>query len=227
MHAAVQDVHHRHRQRRRTRAADVAVEWHARTFRRRLGDRKRDAENGVGAEARFVRRAVQLAHHAVDAQLFLRIEAAQNIEDFGVHGCDGVFDTLAAIAFTAITQFHRFARAGGSTGRHGGAAEAAVFQQHIHLHRGVATAVQNLASGDIDDGSHVRPRKKIAQWRPVLGDGAAAFKPEPGHTANRCRRRRGNGINAHRRIQADRGETLCRSLPHWAGFFRPPSRSLP
>ena len=48
--AAVDDVHHRHRQQPGLRAADVAVERQLRLVRRRLGDRQADAEDGVGAE---------------------------------------------------------------------------------------------------------------------------------------------------------------------------------
>ena len=69
MRAAVDDVHHRHRQQRGLAAADIAVERQAAVHRRGLGDGERDAEDRVGAEAALVRRAVELDQGAVDLDL--------------------------------------------------------------------------------------------------------------------------------------------------------------
>ena len=64
MGAAVDDVHHRHRQHVGAGAADIAVERQVRFLRRRLGDREADAQDGVGAQAGLVRRAVELDQRA-------------------------------------------------------------------------------------------------------------------------------------------------------------------
>src|SRR5436189_304734 len=51
MRAAVDDVHHRHRQDVGLGAADITVERQAGGVGRGLGHRQRNAENGIGAEA--------------------------------------------------------------------------------------------------------------------------------------------------------------------------------
>ena len=58
--AAVDDVHHRHRQDAGRDAADVLVERQAGRHGAALADGQGDAEDGVGAQAALVRRAVQL-----------------------------------------------------------------------------------------------------------------------------------------------------------------------
>ena len=60
---------------RAVRAADIAVERQAGGLRRRLGDRERDAEDGVGAELRLVGRAVERDHRLVDLDLVFGLEA--------------------------------------------------------------------------------------------------------------------------------------------------------
>ena len=136
-------------------AADIAIERQVRGRRRRLGHRQRDAENGVGAEPRLVRRAVERAHQPIEPYLVLGFHAAQGVEDFTIDGGDGLFDALAAIALAAIAQFHRLMRAGRSAGRHGGAAEGAILKPDIDFDRRIAAAVENFAAGDVDDGGHV------------------------------------------------------------------------
>ena len=96
-------------------AADVAVKRQARSFRRRLGDGKRDAENCVRAELRFVFRAVELDQRLVNLQLIFRLEAAYGVENLAIDRLDGLQDAFAAEAsLVAVTQFDRFARAGRS-----------------------------------------------------------------------------------------------------------------
>ena len=157
MHAAIDDVHHRHRQKLGLGAADIAVERQARSHRRRLRHRQRHAQNGVGAQPRLVGRAVERDHRRVDARLLFGIHAAERVEDFAVHGGDGLFHALAAIAFAAVAQFHRLMRAGRGARGHRGAAETAVFQPHIHFHGGIAPGVQDFPAGDIEDGGHEVP----------------------------------------------------------------------
>ena len=54
MHAAIDDVHHRHGQQRRLRPADIAIERHALRGGLGLGRGHRHAEDGVGAEPLLV-----------------------------------------------------------------------------------------------------------------------------------------------------------------------------
>ena len=72
MHAAIDDVHHRHRQHAGIDAADIAIE---RQFEMRcggFGDRKADAQNRIGAEPAFVRGAVQRDHRGSRFRFGLR-----------------------------------------------------------------------------------------------------------------------------------------------------------
>ena len=154
MHAAIDDVHHRHRQHMGIGPADIAVERQAGRVGRSLGDSQRDAENGVGAEPLLVGRAVEIDHRLVDMQLVLGFHAADRLENLAVYGFDGALDALAEEARAAVAQFDGLVSAGRGAGRHRGAAHRAVFENHVDLDRGVAAAVENLATDDVDDGGH-------------------------------------------------------------------------
>ena len=60
--AAVEDVHHRHRQAGRADAAEIGVKRQSRRLGRGARDRHRDAEDGVGAELRLGLGAVERDH---------------------------------------------------------------------------------------------------------------------------------------------------------------------
>ena len=81
MRAAVEDVHHRHRQQVGVGAADVAVERQPGRLGRRLGHGQRDAEDRVGAEVGLVGRAVELVHGLVDHALVVGIQALDRRAD--------------------------------------------------------------------------------------------------------------------------------------------------
>ena len=66
MRAAVEDVHHRHRQDVRALAAEVAPQRQPLLGGRGVRGGQRDAEDRVGAEPRLVRRAVELDQRAVE-----------------------------------------------------------------------------------------------------------------------------------------------------------------
>ncbi len=152
MLAAVDDVHHRHRHLHRAHAAEVAVERQAGFLGGGLGDRHRDGEDGVGAEARLVVGAVEVDHGLVDEGLFLGIEADDGFGNLGIDVFDRLHHTLAEkAAGIAIAQFDGFARTGGSTGRHGGAPHDAALQQHIGFNGGIATGIENLSCNNIND----------------------------------------------------------------------------
>ena len=157
VHAAVDDVHHRHGQQPRIRAADIAVERQAVRLGRGLGDGKRDAEDGVGAEPALVLRAVELDQRLVDLDLVLRLHAADRVEDLAVHGLERLLHALAEVArLVAVAQLDRLVRAGRGAGGNGGAAERAVLQRHIDLDGRIAAAVEDFAADDVDDGGHAR-----------------------------------------------------------------------
>ena len=79
--AAVEDVHHRHRQQVGVRPADVAVERQAGGVGGGAGDGERDAEDRVGAELGLVGRAVELDHRLVDEPLVVGVEALDGRAD--------------------------------------------------------------------------------------------------------------------------------------------------
>ena len=156
VHAAVDDVHHRHRQGPRRGAADIAIERHVEGFGRRLGAGQRDAEDGVGPKPALVRRAVEIDHDLVDLDLLLDGLIAQRLEDFAVDGLDRLLHALAEIALVvAVAQFDRLMRAGGGARWHRRTADRAVFQHHIDFNGGIAPAIENFAANDVDDGGHV------------------------------------------------------------------------
>ena len=64
MLAAVEDVHHRHRQRARVRTSEIAVKRQTGPFGSGPGDCQRDAEDRVRAQSPLVWRAIDLDHQA-------------------------------------------------------------------------------------------------------------------------------------------------------------------
>src|SRR3954463_4427555 len=182
VHAAIDDVHHRHRQETRGGAADVTVQRHVERVRGRLGAGERHAEDGGGAQPALVRRAVEVDHDLVELGLLLDIEAAQRLEDLAVDGADCLGDALAEIAgLVAVAQFHRLMGAGGGARRHGSTAERTIFQHDVDLDGGIATAIENFAADDVDDGGH------DVHFRSLGLIGAAGLT----RTASKCERLEG------------------------------------
>ena len=124
-------------------------------FSRSLGDRERDAENGIGAEPALVRRAVEIDHDLVDLHLLLGGHVTQCLEDLAVDGLNRLLHALAEIARrVTVAQLDRFMRAGGSTRGHRRPSQRAVLQHDIDFDRGIAAAIENFAADDVDDGGH-------------------------------------------------------------------------
>jgi hypothetical protein len=145
----------------RTRAdgpANVTVERQVGGHRSGFGDRQRNAENRVGAEARFVRRAIKLDHRRVDFDLVFSIETKQLFADIRVDVIDRLGDALALVGVATIAQLDGLVSASGCAGGNRGPADNAVFQFNIHLNGWIAAAVKNLACVNIDDGCHEVPR---------------------------------------------------------------------
>ena len=157
--AAIDDVHHRHRQDPGRHPANILVERQVGAAGRGLGRRQADAQDGVGAQARLVGRAVQLDQQVVQPALVLGVEARQGVIDFAIDRLDGLQDALAQIAaLVAVPLLNRLVGAGGGARGHGGPAHGAIFQHHIDLDRGIAAAVEDFAGGDVDDLGHGGPR---------------------------------------------------------------------
>ena len=155
MHAAIHDVHHRHRQSAGGGAADVAVERRLLGGGRGFGDRERHAENGVGAEPAFVRSAVERDQRFVDLGLRLGLHAAKRVIDLAVDRIDRLQDALAAVTrLVAVAQFDRFVRSGRGARGHCGAAFRAILQDDVDFDGRIAAAVEDFAADNVGNGGH-------------------------------------------------------------------------
>ena len=88
--AAVEDVHHRHRQHVGVRAADVAEQRQVGGVGGGAGHGERDAEDGVGADLLLVGAAVDGEHLGVDEALLAGVEAEQLGAELVDDGVDGL-----------------------------------------------------------------------------------------------------------------------------------------
>ena len=157
MGAAVDDVHHRHRHLHAGAATEVTVQRQAGFFGSGPGHGHGNRQHGIRTQARLVGRPIQVDQGLVQKSLFGGVQAQHRFADFGVDVLDRLQHAFAQVArFVAITQFNGFTAARGGARGHGRAAHHAAFQQHITLHRGVATAVQHFAADDINDCTHGR-----------------------------------------------------------------------
>ena len=165
MDAAVEDVHHRHRQNPRLRAADIAEQRQAADIRRGFGDRQRNAENGIGAESRLVGRAVERDHRLVDRHLILGVEPGQSIENVAIDGFDRLQHALAAERVLSPSRSST-ASCVPVDAPEGTAARPkdAIFQGHVDFDRGIAAAIQNFAASNIDDRGHKSSFRRVSSF---------------------------------------------------------------
>src|SRR6185503_4193008 len=77
---------------------EVRIQGDVRVVRRRLRRRERNAEDGVRAEARLVRRPIELDEELVEALLVRRVPTFHLRPDGLVHVLDGLRDALAVEA---------------------------------------------------------------------------------------------------------------------------------
>jgi hypothetical protein len=102
--AAVQHVHHRHRQHVRRVAAQVAPQRQPLLGRRRARRGQRHAEDRVGAQARLVVGPVELDELAVERRLVEHVVAGDRLGDLAVHVGHRLRDALAAVGLAAVAQ---------------------------------------------------------------------------------------------------------------------------
>ena len=157
MLAAIDDIHHGHRQGAGENATDMAIERYVQIRRRRLGNRERDREHRIGPQPRLIGRAIQFDHRLVYFDLIERIKAGKRIKNLAFHARHRLQHALATIAgLVAIAEFHRLMRAGGSAGGHNGMAAGAGIQHHFGLYGWVAAGIQHFAGDYIGNGGHGR-----------------------------------------------------------------------
>ena len=144
--AAVEHVHHRHRQRLSVAAADVVIQALAGRQRAGLRAREGHAENSIGAETGLVRGAVQLDEQLVDGGLVEDVHALQRLSDLDVDVLNCLEHALAEVtALIAVAQLASLVDTGGSAGRNGSAANGAVVKRDLDFHGRIAAGVQNLS----------------------------------------------------------------------------------
>ena len=123
--------------------------------RRRMRHRQRNAENRIRAELLLGRRAVELDHRLVDADLVERFHPLDFGEDLLVDVLDRLEHALAAVTLlVAVAQFKRLVFAGGRPRRNCRRPGRTGFQLDLHLDGGVAAGVQNLSGVDLSDFRH-------------------------------------------------------------------------
>ena len=88
--AAVEDVHHRYRQRVALSAAEVAKSGRPTESAAALGGGQRDGEHGVGAELAFVRGAVEVDHGSGRSRPGRRLLPDQFLGDLAFDVVDGL-----------------------------------------------------------------------------------------------------------------------------------------
>ncbi len=150
--AAVEDVHHGHRQHLGVHAADVVIEAVAGGQRAGLGAGQGHAQNGVGAQAGLVGGAVQLDEELVDAGLIQHVQAQDGLGDLAVDVLNSLGHALAAVTgLVAVTELAGLVDTGGSAGGDSRAADGAIVQGDLHLDGGIAAGVQDLARHNVYD----------------------------------------------------------------------------
>ena len=148
--AAVQNVHHRHRQLVAGHTAQKAVQWNIQRECRGAGRRNGDRQNGVCAKVGLVLGAVRLQHGGVHRVDVGDIQPDQRLVDGGVDVLHSLADALAAkAALVAVAQLQRLKLAGGSAAGGRAAADGAVRQPDLGFDSGVAAGVDNLAADDL------------------------------------------------------------------------------
>ncbi len=158
MGAAVDDVHHRHRQDMGDGAADIAGRAAGRaSIGGGLGDRERHAEDGVGAEARLVRRCRRgrsSCCRSGPGRVASRPASASKISP--LTASTALQHALAADSAScrrrAVPPPHG-RRSRRPTARPRGPSRRSS-SIDVDLHRGIAAAVEDFAGDDVDDGGH-------------------------------------------------------------------------
>ena len=183
--AAVDDVHHRHRQRPRLGAAEPAVERHARLRGRRLRGRERDAEDRVRAEPPLF----GVPSSSIIARSTARWSAASSPRTAPASSPLDVRDrlrhALAAVGgLAAVAQLDGLELPGRSAGRNGRAAERAGLEPHVDLDGRVAARVEDLAGVDVLRCALIGALLRLVEVAVLLVERELAEDPRPSASAS-------------------------------------------
>ena len=147
--AAVQNVHHGHRQLIAGHAAQETVQGHIQRDGGCAGRGDGDGQDGVCAEVGLILGAVGFQHSGIDGVDVRGVHADKGLVDGGVDVLHGLADALAAeTALIAVAQLQSLKFAGGSAAGGSAAADGAVRQPNLGLNGGVAAGVDDLAAND-------------------------------------------------------------------------------
>ena len=150
--AAVDDVHHRHGQDLRVRSAEVFVKWLIELTGGRFRRGQRDREDRVRPELRFVLRAIERDHRAVDPHLVERIAALDDLGDGFVHVRHRLGHAFAEVAILhPVAQFPSLVLPGARPARHDGPPDRPARERDFGFDSGIAAGVDDLAGVDGDD----------------------------------------------------------------------------
>ena len=192
VHPAIDDVHHRYRQRAREHATDIAVERLVELSGRGLGAGQADTEHGIGAEPTLVRRAVEVDQGAVNCQLIGGVEARQRIEDLAIDRADRLAHAAAAIALAAISLLDRLMRSGRGARRDRRSSRRAAVERDLDLDGRVAAAVEDLAGVNVGDSGH------RSLWAVQSSERDCFVAALLAMTGLDCRRARSDAVSAKR-----------------------------
>ena len=149
MRAAVDDIHHRHRQHVGIEPAQMPIQRNLQCRRRRARHRHGNAQHGIRAQLGLGLGAIQLQQRVIHRLLLARVHPGQRLGHQRIHIFDRLLHPLAQIALgIAIAQLQRFIRAGGRAGRNRRAAQRAARQLHIGFKGGIPARIKNFTGVD-------------------------------------------------------------------------------
>ena len=155
VHAAVDDVHHRHRQDVRVGAADVAIQRKPGLGGRRPGDRERGAQDRVRAQIALVVGAVELDERRIDPALVERVHAGERSGDRRCSRGPPPRDALAAVAALSPSRSSTASCCPGRRARRDGRPAAhAGMEDGLDLDGGVSPRVEDLVAVQRVDRAH-------------------------------------------------------------------------
>src|SRR3990172_2006705 len=152
MHAAVEDVQHRHRQQARRRTSEVTVERHA--GGRGGGPRRRqtDGEDGIRPKPSLVRLPIEVDQRRVQLGL-VQQSPGQSLRNRAVDVGDGLLHALPAIAtLVAVAQLEGLVRAGRCARGDDGASLRTITQADLGFDGRIAARVENFSRVNGGDG---------------------------------------------------------------------------
>ena len=150
--AAVYNVHHRHGQRHRLRAAEKPVECDALRAGCRFCAGHGDSQRGVCAEDGHVLCAVERNQRVVDGGQIGGVHTAQRLVNGYGYIFAGAVNALAAVALhIVVTQLQRFISACRCAAGGNGCAGYAAGEAHFSLYGRVAAGIEHFPPDNADN----------------------------------------------------------------------------